>query len=306
MSPGVVVEQDGLAPESKERYPPPPIDEERPLKYPAYRPVVAHEFVPPPLRFEHHDPGLRADPALPAFYASPDAILTDITPKLGTKITGVQLAELDAAGLDELALLIARRGFVVFGSRPGFAQTYRDVGIPKQLEIARHFGVLLKQAGGLIPEGAPEISVVYQDKVNKTRAAYWANRNSMIHWHRDQSQEPQPPGYTFFTCLESTGTTGGDTLFSNCVEAYERLSPPVQDFLVTGKRVLNIDTPEVLTHIEGVTREESKWIHEFLLHHISFGQDFQARVSWEEGDVAIWDQVRAFSPADVPIGGLGS
>jgi sulfonate dioxygenase len=46
------------------------------------------------------------------------------------------------------------------------------------------------------------------------------------------------------------------------------------------------------THIEGLHEEESAWLLDFLNKHIAFGQDFQARVKWEAGAVAVWDQVR--------------
>lgn len=53
-----------------------------------------------------------------------------------------------------------------------------------------------------------------------------------------------------------------------------------------------MDTPAVISHVEGLRREESKRLHECPLTHVALGQDFQARVRWEEGDVGIWDQVR--------------
>jgi hypothetical protein len=57
---------------------------------------------------------------------------------MGTKITGLQLAELDSAGLDQLALLVAQRGFVVFANSPECKQSYVDIGIERQLEIGRY------------------------------------------------------------------------------------------------------------------------------------------------------------------------
>lgn len=44
------------------------------------------------------------------------------------------------------------------------------------------------------------------------------------------SYEQQPPGTTFLYILD-TPETGGDTLFSNAVEAYNRLSPLFQERL---------------------------------------------------------------------------
>ncbi|ORY24478.1 hypothetical protein BCR39DRAFT_472332 [Naematelia encephala] len=292
------------------------------MKHPDYYPFVDRsEVFTPPEPFEYHDPGLRADPALPVFHAS-NVTLERITPKLGTKIIGVQLAELDEAGLDQLALLVSQRGFVVFANGPGFKQSYNYVGIAKQLEIAR------QHANQPRPPTSTEISIVYQDRLNTVRKEYWAGRNSMVHWHVDQSQEPQPPAYTFFSCLE-TAPTGGDTLFSNGVEAFERLSPPIQDLLlglravhtskmqsakagklgrpvrredldtlhplviehpVTKKKSLYIGADTTVVSIEGLQKEESQMLLDFLRRHCFYGQDFQARVKWEEGAVVIWDQ----------------
>jgi len=36
---------------------------------------------------------------------------------------------------------------------------------------------------------------------------------------------------TFFCCMQSDAPTGGDTLVGSLVEAYERLSPPMKQFL---------------------------------------------------------------------------
>lgn len=49
-------------------------------------------------------------------------------------------------------------------------------------------------------------------------------------FHRDVSYEQQPPGTTFLYILD-VPETGGDTLFANQVEAYNRLSPGFQERL---------------------------------------------------------------------------
>jgi sulfonate dioxygenase len=59
---------------------------------------------------------------------------------------------------------------------------------------------------------------------------------------------------------------------------------------VTGEKALFVDAART-THIEGLLEEESKMLLEFLNNHIALGQDFQARVKWEAGAVALWDQV---------------
>lgn len=53
---------------------------------------------------------------------------------------------------------------------------------------------------------------------------------SSVAWHSDITYEQQPPGTTFLYVLDSP-ETGGDTLFANTVEAYNRLSPTFQKLL---------------------------------------------------------------------------
>lgn len=84
--------------------------------------------------FEHNDPGHRADPAKPNLLRTATKII-DIAPAVGTEIHGVQLSDLDSKGLDELALMAAERGALVFRD-----QKFIDLGFEKQKEIVSYFG----------------------------------------------------------------------------------------------------------------------------------------------------------------------
>lgn len=61
----------------------------------------------------------------------------NLTPGIGTEIRGLQLSQLNDIQKDELALLIAERGVVVFRD-----QDFKDIGIEKQKEFGRYFGPL--------------------------------------------------------------------------------------------------------------------------------------------------------------------
>lgn len=109
-----------------------------------YRPVLAPMFMThtahyDPLEkvedigeFEHNDPGHRADPAKPNLLMHATKIV-DLSPHVGTEIEGVQLSDLTSEGLDELALMAAERGCLVFRD-----QKFIDVGFERQKEIVRY------------------------------------------------------------------------------------------------------------------------------------------------------------------------
>ena len=67
----------------------------------------------------------------------PNLKATKLTPSIGTEIRGLQLSELSDVQKDELALLIAERGVVVFRD-----QNFKDIGTEKQKAFASYFGPL--------------------------------------------------------------------------------------------------------------------------------------------------------------------
>ncbi|ORY25052.1 alpha-ketoglutarate catabolism dioxygenase [Naematelia encephala] len=305
--------------------------------YPDYMPTMntteTFEEMPP---FEHDDPAFRADPTFPNLLSS-RADHRPVTPLFGTEITNIQLTKLDSAGLDELALLCAQRGFVVFRN-----QDWKDAGFKKQLDIGRHFGPLHKHPVQPRPATETEISVIYQSAADTRRPNYWGDRLSGVNWHVDQTHERQPPGVTFFGVLENQGWCGGDTVMSDSVQLYRRMSPVMQKMLIGLRAIhsssfltnkakrdgealrrqeLNTSHPVITKHpvtgdeilyvnevfttsIEGMKTEESKALLKFLVEYVARALDCQARVKWEEGTVVVWDQRRAQHTAllDTPPG----
>jgi len=94
------------------------------------------EHYPPLELFDHVDPGFRVlnceDPN--AFLAN--AIVSDLTPRFGSEIRGVNLAALSAEGRDQLALYVARRGVAVLRSQEDFINAPAE----RYLDWGRHFG----------------------------------------------------------------------------------------------------------------------------------------------------------------------
>jgi sulfonate dioxygenase len=69
---------------------------------------------PPTEPFEFHDRGLDADKDKPNLLKAEGVTATKLTPRTGTEVRGIQLSQLNDAQRNELALLIAERGVVVF------------------------------------------------------------------------------------------------------------------------------------------------------------------------------------------------
>lgn len=64
-------------------------------------------------------------------------VVNKLTPRVGTEIRGLQLSSLTDAQKNELALLIAERGVVVFRD-----QDFKDIGPEKQKKFGEYFGKL--------------------------------------------------------------------------------------------------------------------------------------------------------------------
>ncbi|KAK9460578.1 uncharacterized protein V1516DRAFT_677101 [Lipomyces oligophaga] len=300
--------------------------------YPKYLPTWnTKEHYGPLEPFEHVDPGTRADPSLPNLFPADNEShkVKRLTPKFGSEVRGVQLSQLSAAGRDELALYVAQRGVVVFRE-----QDLADLPIADALEFSSHFGRNHIHPTSGAPLGYPEVHLVYRSKNDSVYNTFFNDHISSIAWHSDVSYELQPPGTTFLGMLDGPDT-GGDTIFADTVEAYNRLSPAFRDFLeslealhsgviqaesskkqggvvrrdpvehfhplirqhpVTKKKALYVN-PQFTRYIKGLKREESDSILNFLYDFISRASDIQVRASWEPKSVVVWDNRRSVHSA---------
>ncbi|RDW65331.1 hypothetical protein BP5796_10023 [Coleophoma crateriformis] len=290
---------------------------------PHYDPLEKVEMVG---SFEHVDPGHRADPRKPNLMGKASKVV-ELSPWCGTELLGVQLTELTSEALDELALLAAERGCVVFRNQDSFLQS----GFEAQKKIASHFGPLHVHGWMPHPEKGPaEFVIVYDSKDDLRIRKSWARKNP-IQFHVDQSPESQPPGLTFFAMLESPSGVGGDTIIANTGRAFSKLSPLFRKRLeglkavhttanavsrelrdngdksvvrrpitrsvhpvvtvhpVTGERNLFVNSSYTQS-IVGFDDDESDYLLKFLFDHINRGHDFSCRVRYEPGTVVVWDQ----------------
>ncbi|KAK0386474.1 hypothetical protein NLU13_6309 [Sarocladium strictum] len=257
-------------------------------RYQNYLPTWDPEEKYPPLQpFEHTDPGLQADPNFPALLGE-GVQISHLTPSIGSEVRGIQISTLTDAGKSQLARLVAERKVVAFRD-----QDFAQLPIPDALKFGEFFGRHHIHPASGAPQGHPEIHLSV----------------SSVGWHSDVSYEEQPPGTTFLYSLDLP-STGGDTLFANAVEAYNRLSPLFQERLhglkavhsaveqaqasvnrggvLRREPVLN-EHPIVRTHptnreiavtryIVGLKKEESEAILKFLYDHL-----------WEKDTVVVWD-----------------
>ncbi len=242
------------------------------------------------------------------------ALLTDTAPidttkSIGTELPGVKLKDLDSQGIEELKTLIADRGVLFFRDQ--------EMTLEEQVEIGRKLGELHVHPAAKAPEGFPEVLVVYTDENSK----YTAGNG----WHTDVSCDARPPGLSMLR-IEQTPPVGGDTLWASMYEAYETLSPSMQEYLLTltalhtgdkayvgrySARQADVEYPRnvhpvVRTHpisgrkalyvnsgftvrIKELTSAESDALLNFLYDHIAYGVRFQVRFTWEPHSIAIWD-----------------
>lgn len=148
---------------------------QEPYRYAHLLPVFPPDKYPPLTPFTHVDAGSRAlnHPNPRAFLDKAEVI--ELTPKFGSDIRGVNLAELNPDAMDELALevyqslltlfreficalQVARRGVVVFRGQ----QDFFDRGPEFYRTWGRHFGRLHIHPSSGHPEGFPEIHLVYK------------------------------------------------------------------------------------------------------------------------------------------------
>ncbi|KAK0719036.1 hypothetical protein B0T21DRAFT_386665 [Apiosordaria backusii] len=269
-------------------------------KYSAYLPVYDTKTSFPPLKpFEFNDRGLVANKEKPNLFSkenAPELQVAKLTPVIGTEIRGLQLSQLNDRQKDELALLIAERGVVVFRG-----QDFKDIGVEKQKEFGRYFGPLHIHPVGAHVKDNLELHNIYLGPDNEYRNHRRGNRLTTTGYHSDVSYERQPPGITILTLLsalldnlraEHSGFPQAegarrDGLFVRR-EPVKTEHPIVRIHPATGQKALFVN-PGFTKRIIGLKDEESEALLKLLFQHITFGQDFQVRVKWEEGTVALWD-----------------
>jgi taurine dioxygenase len=232
---------------------------------------------------------------------------TDYSRHIGTELAGVQLAELDEAGIESVRQLAAERGVLAFRGQ--------KMSLEDQIALGRRFGPLHVHPA-YASRQHPEALRIHTDANSRFAAGEG--------WHSDVSCEERPPALSILR-IEVTPSCGGDTAYASMYAAYESLSETMRNFLLTLRAVHTGDLPfrgtykntsdkqfPVSTHpvvrthpltgrralyvnsgftdkVEGLTRHESRALLTMLFEHISRGVDLQCRIRWEPNTVTIWD-----------------
>jgi len=293
-------------------------------KYANYLPVYDNTTVFPPTEpFNFTDKGTLADKAKPHLFntGDPNVAISKLTPRVGSEVRGLQLSQLTDVQKNELALLIAERGVVVFRD-----QDFKDIGPQKQKEFGQYFGKLHVHPVGAHVQDHIELHNIYLGPDNLYREQRRSKKLSTTGYHTDVSYEHQPPAITILTLLQIP-STGGDTGWASQVVAYERLSEPIKKLLeglraehsgypqaegaardghhvrrapvisqhpivrihpATGEKALFVNRGFTKS-IVGLKEEESDALLKLLFAHIAQGQDFQVRIKWDDKTVALWD-----------------
>lgn len=235
---------------------------------------------------------------------------TPLSPTIGAELRGVDLAALDDATFAEV-----RRAWLEY--KVIFLRDQQCTA-EQQMAFARRFGEL--EVHPFLPANATHDEIIRFEKGDDTPG--YENL-----WHSDVSWREVPSLGSVLRCIE-TPPRGGDTLFADMTAAYDGLPdaireqidgavavhdfihtfglaldeqtraekrkefPPARHPVVrthpeTGRKILYVNAV-FTSHIEGLPREESDALLDFLCRHASV-PEYQCRFHWEPGSVAFWD-----------------
>jgi taurine dioxygenase len=140
--------------------------------------------------------------------------LSRLTPALGAIVDGVTISEdLPAQTIDRLGALLVEHQILFFRDQPVTPQ--------QQCRFAKRFGELhIHPIYPVLPE-LPEIMVI------DTHEGFLPDNDN---WHTDVTFSPTPP-LAGILAAKQLPTTGGDTLWSSSLAAYEALSAPLKRLL---------------------------------------------------------------------------
>ena len=138
-----------------------------------------------------------------------------LSPVIGAEIKGVDLSKpLGNQQFKEIHDALTEHLVIFFRDQ--------EIDLDQQKDFGRRFGKLHIHPTAPAPEGHPEVLIIKADAKSKAIAG---NR-----WHTDVSCDAEPPMGSILHMRELP-PSGGDTMFANMYEAYDRLTEPMKQFL---------------------------------------------------------------------------
>ncbi|MEQ8193853.1 MAG: TauD/TfdA family dioxygenase [Rhodospirillales bacterium] len=261
----------------------------------------------------------------------PTFTLTPLGEALGAEITGIDIAETDAAGLEALKAAAFEHAVLCIRGQ-------KSLTPEQQIAFTRNLGELHQHVlSHLALEGYPEILVASNETDENGKPI--GIKDAGQYWHTDISYEKRPLSFSLLRAIklpEKDGKILGDTQFASTWRAYEALPDAMKRRLADLKAVHSYTTytearkgrikirgetkqdqkarvpdnihPVVRTHPEngrqclyvnegftiqicGMAEDESKDLLAELFAHIK-RPEFLYRHRWQPDDLVIWDNVQ--------------
>jgi taurine dioxygenase len=238
-----------------------------------------------------------------------DLMIEPLTPFIGAEITGVDLREVTQEQVTGIRAALLKHQVVFFRD-----QTLNQ---EEHIRFARQFGELEIHPATPKGQNNPEVLHIAHGPESK-------GRENM--WHSDVTWREKPSLGSILKAVE-VPAVGGDTLFANMVEAYERLPGDIKDKIAgkiavhdiarvfagrlnktaeqlretypvmehpivrthpeTGANVLYVNNA-FTSHIKGMDEDESKELLQ-ALYRTALNPELQCRFRWKAGSLAFWD-----------------
>ena len=238
-----------------------------------------------------------------------DLMIEPLTPFIGAEITGVDLREVTQEQVTGIRAALLKYQVVFFRD-----QTLNQ---EEHIRFARQFGELEIHPATPKGQNNPEVLHIAHGPESK-------GRENM--WHSDVTWREKPSLGSILKAVE-VPAVGGDTLFANMVEAYERLPGDIKDKIAgkiavhdiarvfagrlnktaeqlretypvmehpivrthpeTGANVLYVNNA-FTSHIKGMDEDESKELLQ-ALYRTASNPELQCRFRWKAGSLAFWD-----------------
>jgi taurine dioxygenase len=238
-----------------------------------------------------------------------DLMIEPLTPFIGAEITGVDLREVTQEQVTGIRAALLKHQVVFFRD-----QTLNQ---EEHIRFARQFGELEIHPATPKGQNNPEVLHIAHGPESK-------GRENM--WHSDVTWREKPSLGSILKAVE-VPAAGGDTLFANMAEAYERLPDDIKDKIAgkigvhdiarvfagrlnktaeqlretypvmehpivrthpeTGANVLYVNNA-FTSHIKGMDEDESKELLQ-ALYRTASNPELQCRFRWKAGSLAFWD-----------------